>query len=82
MLLTQKISQLALHGLNHIHTSFSYLFSLIFDLHNYVLTLFSLQKLKKYQKGPKNPQKGLKPLKRDKNLQRGLKPPKRDKTPK
>ena len=43
-MLTQKIAHLALHGLNHIHTSFSYHFSLTFDLHNYGLPSFSLKK--------------------------------------
>ena len=33
-LLTQKITHLALHGLNHIHTSYSYHISLTFDLHS------------------------------------------------
>ena len=66
MVLTQKISQLALHGLNHIQIYFSYLFSLIFDLHNYGLTLFSLKKLK-------NIQKGLKTQKELKNNKKGLK---------
>ena len=47
-LLMQKISQLALPGINHTQAYFSYLFSLIFDLHNYLLTLCSLKQLKKY----------------------------------
>ena len=59
-LLKQKIAQLAPHGLSNIHTSFSYHFPPIFDLHNYGLILCSLKNLKKHQKGPKNPQEGLK----------------------
>ena len=78
-LLTQKIAQLALNGLNHIHTSFSYLFSLIFDLHNYVLNLCSLKNLKNIKKGLKTPQKGQKAHKRAKTLTKGLKIPKRAK---
>ena len=54
-LLTQKNSQLALDSLNYIQTSFPYHFSFIFDLHTYVLTLFSLEKLKNIKKGLKNP---------------------------
>ena len=67
----QKNAQLALHGLNHMHTSFPYHFPLIFYLHNYGLPLFSLKNLKNHQKGPKNPQKGLK-------TQKGLETHKRD----
>ena len=48
VVLMQKIAQLALHSLNYIQASFPYHFSLIFDLHTYSLTLFSLKNLKKH----------------------------------
>ena len=48
-LLMQKIAHQTLHGLNPIHTSYSYHISLIFDLHNYVLPSFSPRKAQKTQ---------------------------------
>ena len=78
--LTQKIVHLALHGLNHIHTSYSYHISLTFDLHNcistkngskhYYLLWFTLTFSKNGSKTLKN---GQKTLKRVKNTKKGLK---------
>ena len=60
-LLTQNIAHLAMHGLNHIHTSFSYHISLSFDLHNYGLPSFSPKNGQKIHKRAKNPKKAKNP---------------------
>ena len=72
IVLTQKSIHLALHGLNHIHTSYSYHISFTFDLHNcistknapkhYYLLWFTLTLS---QKRVKNPKMGSKPIKRE-----------------
>ena len=76
-MLTQKIAQLALHVLNHIHISFSYHFLPHFLPPQLWFNLILSQKAQKYQKGPKNPTKRAKKLTKEKKPDKGAKNPKK-----
>ena len=72
---TLKTFHLALHGLNHIHTSYSYHISITFDLHNCIFTKMVQIIISYYGLPLLSPKKGSKTLK-------GFKNPKKEKGPK